>query len=111
MKLSSRLLITIIMLSSFLNSEATRGKPKFKVVAYYSLKSAMTDSLENIPFDKLTHINLWFLNPDTAGNFAEDFSALAPFIDAAHNKKVKVLASIGGGSPHPYYHALLRDDK
>jgi GH18 family chitinase len=29
----------------------------------------------------------------------------------AHRKKVKVLFSIAGGSPHPYYHALLKDDK
>jgi GH18 family chitinase len=80
-------------------------------VGYYSLKAAMTDSLTSVPFDKLTHINLWFLNPDSAGNFTQDFSSLKPFIDAAHAKNVKVLASIGGGSAHPYYHALLKNDK
>ena len=71
----------------------------------------MTDSVQNVPFDKLTHINLWFLNPDSLGKFTQDFSALAPFINAAHAKGIKVLASIGGGSPHPYYHALLKNDK
>jgi len=71
----------------------------------------MKDTLSQVPFDKVTHINLWFLNPDTLGNFTQDFSLLQPFINAAHTKNVKVLASIGGGSPHPYYHALLMDEK
>jgi GH18 family chitinase len=71
----------------------------------------MTDTLSHVPFDKLTHINLWFLNSDSLGNFTQDLSALAPFINAAHARKVKVLFSIGGGSPQPQYHALLKKDK
>ena len=71
----------------------------------------MTDSLNKLPFDKLTHINLWFFNPDSLGNFNQDLSSLAPFIIAAHAKQVKVLLSIGGGSSHPYYHELLKDTK
>src|SRR5260221_815942 len=67
--------------------------------------------VKNVPFKKLTHVNLWFLNPDTLGNFTQDLSALAPIIKMAHRKKVKILFSIAGGSPHPYYHALLKDDK
>lgn len=104
-------MLTIILLSTFVTGQSAKSKSKFKVVGYYSLQSAMTDSLRKVPFDKLTHINLWFLNPDTFGNFNQDLSALAPFINAAHKKNVKVLPSIGGGSPHPYYHALLKDDK
>ena len=87
------------------------AKSPFKIVGYYSLQSAMTDSLINVPFDKLTHINLWFLNPDSLGNFTQDLSSLAAFITAAHAKNVKVLPSIGGGSAHPYYHGLLKNDK
>ena len=104
------LLATILLVTSVKGQSAT-SKLKFKVVGYYSLQSAMTDSLTKVPFDMVTHINLWFLNPDTLGNFTQDFSALQPFINAAHAKNVKVLASIGGGSPHPYYHALLKQDK
>lgn len=91
--------------------QTAKSNAPFKVVGYYSLEAAMTDTLSYVPFDKLTHINLWFLNPDSTGTFTQDFSALAPFINAAHAKGVKVLASIGGGSPHPYYHALLKDDR
>jgi GH18 family chitinase len=36
---------------------------------------------------------------------------LAPFVDAAHARGVTVLASIGGGGDHAYYHALLEDGR
>lgn len=36
---------------------------EFKVVGYYSLRSAMKD-FNDFPFNKVTHVNLWFLNPD-----------------------------------------------
>ncbi|MEX2234216.1 MAG: glycosyl hydrolase family 18 protein [Cyclobacteriaceae bacterium] len=81
----------------------------FKVVGYYSLRSAMENPKE-APFKRLTHINLWFLNPDTLGNFTQDLAGLHPFIDRAHRKDVKVLFSIGGGSKHPQYHKLLKDE-
>lgn len=87
------------------------SKSKFKVVGYYSLKFAMTVDPDSVPFDQLTHINLYFLNPDSAGNFNQDLSPLIPFIKAAHSKNVKVLPSIAGGGKHEYYHDLLKDDK
>ncbi|MBD0280124.1 MAG: hypothetical protein ICV81_19500, partial [Flavisolibacter sp.] len=112
MKLRLTLLIPVVVLLLWsAKGQPVKSKAPFKIVGYYSLQSAMTDSLSNVPFDKLTHINLWFLNPDSLGNFTQDFSSLAPFINAAHAKKVKVLFSIGGGSPHPYYHTLLMEDK
>jgi GH18 family chitinase len=83
----------------------------FKVIGYYSLRAAMAADVASVPFDKLTHINLAFLNPDPQGNFTRDYSALGPFVDAAREKNVKVLASIGGGGAHPYYHDLLTDEK
>ena len=83
----------------------------FRVVGYYSLQSAMKKDLKNVPFDKVTHINLYFLNPDSSGNFTHDLSAVIPFIKMAHTQNVKVLASIVGGGPHPYYAKLLKDDK
>ena len=112
MKLKLNLLIAVsILLISSVKSQPANSKSQFKIVGYYSLQSAMMDTLSNVPFDKLTHINLWFLNPDSLGNFTQDFSSLQPFINTAHIKSVKVLASIGGGSSHPYYHSLLKEDK
>jgi GH18 family chitinase len=82
--------------------------PPFKIVGYYSLNAAMSD-IHKSTLKKLTHVNLWFLNPDSLGNFTRDLSALRPFIRAAHRKDVKVLFSIGGGSRQPQYHHLLQD--
>lgn len=84
---------------------------RFKVIGYYSLRAATTADIATVPFDKLTHVNLSFLNPNPQGEFVQDLSGLGPFIAAAHERGVKVLASIGGGGPHPYYHDLLKDDR
>ena len=89
---------------------AVRGQQQpFRVVGYYSLKAAM-EKPKDVPFKYLTHINLWFLNPDSLGRFTTDFSALKPFIDKAHKKNIRVLFSIGGGSKQPQYMRLLQDD-
>ena len=111
MKFRLSLLILALVFSSLSFSQSTKDKSAFKVVGYYSLRSALSDSAARPDFDQLTHINLWFLNPDSTGVFTQDFSALKKFVDAAHAKGVKVLPSIGGGSAHPYYHALLLNDK
>jgi GH18 family chitinase len=99
----------MLLISAF--GQTKSKKSNFKVVGYYSYRAAMTADLKTAPFDKLTHINLWFLNPDTMGNFNQDFSGLIPFVKAAHAKKVKVLFSIAGGSRHTYYAKLLKDDR
>jgi chitinase len=104
--------ILFILALGFLISplEARIEKSGFRVVGYYSLRSAM-NNFHKFPFTRVTHVNLFFVNPDTLGNFTQDFSALVPFIKKAHKKNVKVLFSIGGGGEHPYYHKLLQDEK
>ena len=92
-------------------SRAQKNKSAFKIVGYYSLQSALVADLTKVPFNRLTHINLFFLNPDTLGNFDQDLSAIVLFIKAAHDNNVKVLPSIAGGGKHEYYHNLLKDDK
>ena len=106
--------ILILTLGSMLLSfecRAQEEKSKFRIVGYYSLKSAATADLTSVPFDELTHINLYFLNPDSLGNFNQDLSGLIPFIEAAHSHNVKVIPSIAGGGPHAYYHDLLKKGK
>ena len=68
------------------------------------------DKPNKIPFkiNRLTHVNLAFLTPDSLGNFTQDFSFLKHFIKRAHRNNVKVLFSICG---HSSYRALLQDDK
>ncbi len=104
--------IRIALALSFISLLVSAQSSDFRIVGYYSLNAALNwEETKEIPLKRLTHINLWFLNPDSSGNFTKDFSALAPFIKAAHKKKVKVLFSIGGGSKQPQYHWLLKDDQ
>ena len=104
-------LLILLLYFSLVSVQAQDSKTQFKIVGYYSLNAAQAAKLKEVPFKQLTHINLWFLNPDSAGNFTRDLSGLIPFVKAAHQKNVKVLFSIGGGSKQHQYHYLLRDDK
>jgi chitinase len=79
---------------------------RFKVIGYYPLNAAL-NSARHVSFKRLTHVNLWFLNPDSAGSFKQDLSSLKRFVSKAHRKEVKVLFSIGGGSRKPQYRWLL----
>jgi chitinase len=111
MKLKFWLFIPLFFFSLITaNGQASGETSPFKIVGYYSLRAAQTADLKKVPFKSLTHINLWFLNPDTLGNFTQDFTALEPFVKAAHKKNVKVLASIGGGTQQPYYEKLLKEE-
>ncbi|MGY4386438.1 chitinase [Pedobacter sp. UYP24] len=105
------ILLSLFLVLTMASAMGQQRNNKFKIVGYYSIRAALTTNLNTVPFNMVTHINLSFLNPDTLGNFSADLSALAPFIKAAHAKNVKVLPSIAGGGRHPYYAALLRDDK
>ncbi len=104
----------ILLMSAFalamVSAMAQTTKPKFKIVGYYQLRALPTANLKTFPFDKMTHINLSFMNPDTLGNFTQELAGVAEFVKAAHAKGVKVLPSICGGGAHPYYHYLLRDE-
>ena len=102
--------ILIIALLVVLGTRSTAQDPPFRIVGYFGINAAMKTS-KSVAFKRLTHINLWFLNPDSAGNFTRDLSALKPFIAQAHRKNIKVLFSIGGGSKQPQYHYLLKDDR
>ncbi len=110
MNFKSFLLIPVLCFSLIV-AQFTNPKTPFKIVGYYSLNSALAADQKEIPIDQLTHINLWFLNPDSTGSFPRDLSGLIPFVKEAHKKNVKVLVSIGGGSRQNQYHRLLQDDK
>lgn len=105
--LSSSLLLAVLVLLT--NATPVSAQQDFKIVGYYSLRSALERG-KDAPLKRLTHVNLWFLNPDTLGKFTQDLSPLHPFVTKAHKKDVKVLFSIGGGSRHPQYHKLLMDE-
>ncbi len=116
MKFSLVFIPFILLASLESRSQAiSKKRPKdFKVVGYYLLNHLLTDTIQNDSnytfLDKVTHVNLAFVNPDTSGNFFQ-YPALDFFIQKAHKKNVKVLVSIAGGGPHTYYSALLQDEK
>lgn len=109
--MKQKIFLIIPLLTLFISPVRSQGSvPPFRVVGYYGLNAAMED-VNSRTFKKLTHINLWFLNPDSLGNFTRDLSPLKAFVTKAHKKNVKVLFSIGGGSKQEQYHHLLKDDK
>lgn len=83
-------------------------KQDFKVVGYIWSRASILDDLAKVDFEKITHLNIAFINPDpTAATFA-DMPALNTVIKTAHQKGVYVMLSCGGGSPQRYYTELLR---
>lgn len=103
--------ISLLILLFLSQLSYSQKNTSFRIVGYHSINAALENKTKTALFKRLTHINLWFLNPDSSGNFSRDLSALKPFIDKAHRHQVKVLFSIGGGSKQPQYHFLLKDDK
>lgn len=95
---------TLEMLTSGLLNAQNKA---FQIVGYYPIEKVVTADVAKIPFDKLTQVDLAFINPDVNGDFTEDFSTLKPFIDAAHQKKAKVLMSMGGGANPQQFHQLM----
>jgi len=83
------------------------GYSQFRVVGYVPIGRAVPD-FTKISFERLTHLNIAFVNPDSAGNIiiSDGFDSL---IQKAHEYNIKVLASLGGGSFNPYYSSLLSD--
>lgn len=113
-KIPVLILFLLFFSSEIFSQKRDKKHIDFKIVGYYLLNAAIKDTAyvdSNYLFlDKITHLNIAFVNPDSAGNFKQDL-ALDTLIKKAHRKKVKVLASIAGGGPHPYYAILLKDDK
>lgn len=89
------------------------GFGKYRIVGYYFLRAAANggnDSLTHSLLDKVTHLNIAFVNPDSSGKFNEQ-PGISKLIKLAHKRNVKVLASIGGGGSHAYYAPLLQKQR
>src|SRR5688572_10024549 len=101
MRIAAQLLLAGAVLSGATSGQAQTDRAPFRVVGYYSLRAAMTADPATVPFDRLTHVNLSFLNPDASGAFTQDLSRLPTFVEAARQRNVKVLVAIGGGGERP----------
>jgi GH18 family chitinase len=101
--------LSIFIFSNSIGQKKNKIIP-FKIVGYYFLYTAVRDTVHADStyqfLNKITHLNIAFINPDSLGDFRSDLS-IDTLIKKAHQKNVKVLASIGGGGLHPYYSVLL----
>ena len=100
-KIGASLIVFILFFS-------TLSYGQFRVVGYIHAGREIPD-LNKVSIHKLTHLNIAFVNPDSAGNLVlpRGFDTI---IKTAHGFSVKVLASIGGGSHNPNYSSLLNDN-
>ena len=112
----SLLILFILSISAYSNviAQLKNSRSPFKVVGYYFLNAALSDTASTdsnyLFLNKITHLNIAFINPDSSGNFRQHL-AIETLIKKAHDKNVKVLASIAGGGPHPYFSSLLQDNE
>lgn len=81
---------------------------QFKIVGYVRPRANMVAEVKTLDLSRLTHLNVAFINPDTNGVF-KAMPQLDTLVKLAHDKKVKVLLSCGGGSRQKYYHRLLKE--
>ncbi len=75
----------------------------FKVVGY--LPSYQFDWLNDIEFERLTHVNIAFANPDAQGNLSVEGVNIALAVNKAHQKGCKVFISLAGGYLTPEWEA------
>ena len=81
------------------------NKASFRILGYYHSRGNWSVQEINHQINKLTDLNLAFINPDSNGKFAI-FPNLGNFIKTVQERKVRVFLSIGGGSA-PIYMARL----
>ncbi len=67
----------------------------FKVIGY--LPTYRFSWINDIEFERVTHVNIAFANPDMQGNMSCEGINIAPAVNKAHQSGCKVFISIGGG--------------
>ena len=91
-----------------INAQDKKDNSNFRVIGYLPAFGMHNGGNVNFDFGRINHLNIAFVNPDSAGNFSAS-PALGAIVNAAHTKHTKVLISIGGGSAPAYYSKLLSD--
>ncbi|KAJ2637680.1 hypothetical protein GGF40_002188 [Coemansia sp. RSA 1286] len=78
------------------------------VVAYYN--TWKRQSLMNIDWSKITHLNVAHAIPSDSGDFTFDGEWFLPqLVQEAHTQKTKILLSLGGWTGSNRFSALMRD--
>jgi len=91
-------------------SRNTTGDTSFKVIGYLPNRMDLLAAADLVDFQKITHLYIAFVNPDSLGNLTgtANLKAVAAL---AHSKNVKILVSIGGGGAPKYYPSFLSGEK
>ena len=115
----SLLILLVFTNKSFLaiDNKYEINEKDFRVIGYYSATS-FDESLENLQLDKLTHIMYGFLKPTKEGALlpVPMPEKLQKLVQLAHEKNVKVFATIGGWSYQnvplaPTFEAMAANDE
>ncbi len=88
----SILLLIFISTAAMSQKKNKRSPQSFKIVGYYFLNAALRDTVHadsNYLFlNRITHLNIAFINPDTSGIFRQDL-AIDTLIKKGASKKGK----------------------
>lgn len=105
------LLLVLVVFIVFVARKLKRERPaeelgEFKIIGY--LPDWYENGAEEVPYDRLTHINYAFAIPTTEGRILEfkNPQLVKKLVKEAHSNQVKILLSVGGWS---YEENLLRD--
>jgi hypothetical protein len=75
----------------------------FKVIGY--LPTYRFDWVNDLEFERVTHVNIAFANPDAQGNLSCEGADITPIVNAAHQQGCKVFISLAGGYLTPEWEA------
>jgi GH18 family chitinase len=94
---------TLIFAIIALNSTILSAQ-EFKTIGYLPYyRFALNDQIK---YDKITHLNIAFANPDMSGNLSVGNNAdIAPIVETAHDANVEVYISLAGGALTPAWAA------
>lgn len=106
------LFVSMMVFGSNIMAQPGRSfqQTKYMVVGYTRNHVNMLQEVKHLQLDKLTHLNIAFVNPDSIGKFTAP-NDLKKVAKLAHKKHVRVLLSIGGGAPPKYLSGLLAGDR
>jgi chitinase len=90
--------IIFVLTSLIIAVSGMQSKAQFKIVGYIPNWVDLTAFSNNFDFERATHLNIAFKNPDSVGNLPALSASEAYLINDAHLHGVKVLISLGGAS-------------
>ncbi len=92
-----------------LSHQENNSENTFKVVGYMFSDGNLDLESAKLDFDKITHLNIAFINPDIHGAFTAPVGLIGA-IKRAQQNKVKVLFSFAGGNPPVYLKNLVKPE-